>query len=454
MPTINELQSVYTTGKSLPSQIAMEMLDVIEQSNLNCFITVDRQQVVRDALAADCSLMPGSGLGALQGIPVAVKDLIDVEKMPTTMASEQYAHNVAQRDAAVVSRLKTAGAIVIGKANTHQFAYGSSGDRSAYGAVLNPHDPRHMSGGSSSGSAAAVAAGFCVGALGTDTSGSVRLPAALCGVVGMKPTYGLVSCDGVFPLSPTLDHVGQLTSTVRDNAIFLEVMTDTPCGTYSKEIGASIEGRVVGVPTDFYSNFLSPPVAEALKRARRVFELAGATVVDLDITNIWDIYNTQQLILRAEAFATHREALSAGAIYDPEIRTRLMTGADVDNSTYQEALAKREQARSAFDTALASTDILLTATCGIVAPRQNERESNLGADTHSTPWLLTRLTAPTSLSGHPCISVPFGASKGLPIGMQLIGRYQEESTLYKFATILEEANSTSNSLTTHAEILV
>lgn len=301
-----------------------------------------------------------------------------------------------------------------------------------------------MSGGSSSGSAAAVAAGLCHAALGTDTSGSIRLPAALCGVIGMKPTYNLISSNGVFPLSQTLDHVGVLTRTVRDNALILETLSGSAGGTFSAKLNCSINGLTVGIPTAFYHEYLSAEVASTLLEARKLFESVGATVIDVDIPEIWDIYAAQQLILKAEAYANHQHALEEGAPYDPEVRSRLMTGAEVNESTYRDALEMQASARKAFDSALTSANVLLTATCGIVAPKLGERKTELNGQVYPTPWLLTRLTAPTNLSGHPCISVPFRSSKGLPIGIQLIGRTFDEATVYQFAATLEAERTRSH----------
>ncbi|MGP1615166.1 MAG: amidase family protein, partial [Pollutimonas bauzanensis] len=203
------------------------------------------------------------------------------------MGAEQYAEHVSKDDAEVVRLLRKAGAIIIGKANTHQFAYGSTGDRSFFGAVRNPRNPSRVPGGSSSGSAASVAAGLAYGSVGTDTSASIRLPAALCGVVGMKATLGLISRQGVFPLSETLDHVGPISTCVQDNALLLEVMSDSPLGAFSSKIGQSIRGLVIGVPGTFYSEYISPAVSRSMLAARQALEAAGAVVKSVEIDNIY-----------------------------------------------------------------------------------------------------------------------------------------------------------------------
>ena len=436
MLDISKVISSYRAGLTTPTQSVSALLDAIAASGLNTFISVDQDSAMAAAGHSDRVLEKGGTLGRLHGVPIAIKDLIDVAGMRTTMGSEQYVDNLATQDAVVVGRLRAAGAIIVGKTNTHQFAYGPTGDRSHFGAVRNPWDPSRVSGGSSSGSAAALAAGLCAGALGTDTSGSVRLPAALCGVVGLKPTYDLLPRDGVFALTHTLDHVGPMTTTVADNALLLEILADQEFA-YTHRIGKSIAGLTVGVPMDFFGAFLSAGVRTAVEQAKEAFLAAGARLVQVNIAGIDEIYDAQQLVLKVEAYAQHREALSAGLPYLPEVRTRLMSGSDIASADYLQALAKRESARRAFDHVLEQVDVLMAPTCGITAPPLDARRTIVDGQDYSAFWLLTRLTAPTNFSGHPSLSVPFGSENGLPVGMQLIGRYHDEATLYQFARVLE-----------------
>jgi len=413
-------------------------LDSIDQSTLNAFITVD--PVAARIVATYCDLVAsrGGSLGVLHGMPIAVKDLIDVAGFATTAGSRQHLGSVAHLDATVIRRLRAQGALILGKTNTHEFAYGSTGDNSHFGAVLNPHDSARISGGSSSGSAAAVAAGLCAAALGTDTSASIRIPAALCGVVGMKPTYGLVPLDGVFELSRTLDHVGPLTRDVRTNALMLEVLAEVP-GAYTQGIGRSVQGLRVGRVHRFYGAHISGAVREALARGFDVLKEAGADIVDIDIPEIEDIYNAQQLILKAEAFAQHQKSIGEAKSYSPEVLDRLLTGRDIPAREYIECVRFRSEAVAAFDRALSGLDCILTPTAGIVAPRLHERRTTVEGVELPTFQLLTRLTAPTNFSGHPSMSVPFGRNDGLPIGLQLIGRRMGEATLYQIASRLETA---------------
>jgi len=407
-----------------------ELLDRIERSTVNAFITVDPDKAL--AQAKEMENISPSSKHPLHGFVVAIKDLIDVRGYPTTMGAQGFEDNIAQKDALVVSRLREAGAIFIGKANTHQFAYGPMGDRSAAGPTLNPHNVAHMTGGSSSGSAAAVAAGLVHGAVGSDTAASVRLPASFCGVVGMKPTMGLLPVDGIFPLSKTLDHPGPITATCADNAKMLAVMADYPADTYSRLIGNPVDKLVVGLPDAFFHTHCSPQVHAAMTQAVRLLEASGVKVHFVSIPQIAEIYDAQQCILRAEAYALHAPRLASGAPYEDEVRERLLAGQSVTTQAYKQALAFQGSAKSNVDQAFIDVDVILAPTCGVAAPKLQERETIVNGETVSTRWLLTRLTAPTNLSGHPSLSVPFGRDPaGMPIGLQLIGRYHDEATLYQ-----------------------
>ncbi|MFT0849773.1 amidase [Achromobacter sp. F4_2707] len=438
MKSAVELVQSYRKGEQSPVAVIEEMLAAINASPLNAFITVCAEQAKQEAEAAEQRLSAGEAGGALLGVPVAVKDLVEVAGYRTTMGSEQYLENESSTDAEVVRLLRKEGAIVIGKANTHQFAYGSTGDRSDFGPVKNPADLSRMPGGSSSGSAAAVAAGLAYGAVGTDTSASIRLPAALCGVVGMKASLGLVSKRGVFPLSKTLDYTGPISADVRDNAVFLEVMSGKEPGTYTRKLDVGLQGLTIGVPQRFFTEYLSPSVANSLQEAIRAFEAAGCTVKSVEIDHIQQIYEAQQLILKTEAYAVHEAALLKGAPYIAEVKERLLGGKDTLAVDYLRSLDFQQTAIASFDTALEDVDVLLTATCGITARLLDERQTPLNGETHHTPWLLTRLTAPTNFSGHPSLSVPFlRDEEGLPIGLQLIGKMHDEATLYQVGAGLE-----------------
>lgn len=431
---IHPLIAMYQQGAK-PAAVVSQLLERIEQSTINAFISVQADKALAQARALENSSPTPER--PLHGVVLAIKDLFDVQGCPTTMGAQGYDDNIAQKDALVVSRLRDAGAVFIGKANTHQFAYGPMGDRSAAGPVLNPHNEAHMTGGSSSGSAAAVAAGLVHGAVGSDTAASVRLPASFCGVVGMKPTMDLLPADGIFPLSKTLDHPGPITTGCADNALMLAIMAGRPADSYSSLIGKPVDKLVVGLPDTFFNTHWSAPIRDAMARAVSLLESRGVTVRSVSIDKINEIYDAQQCVLRAEAYALHAERLASGAPYDEEVRERLLAGQSVTPDAYEQALAFQTYAKASFDQTLADVDVLLTPTCGITAPKLQERETVLNGETVPTRWLLTRLTAPTNLSGHPSLSVPFGRDPaGMPIGLQLIGRYHDEAILYQLGDVI------------------
>jgi aspartyl-tRNA(Asn)/glutamyl-tRNA(Gln) amidotransferase subunit A len=437
MHSIMELRKAYRDRKLSPVEVISSLLAKIEASPVNAYITVMAEDAMQRAVQAERDIMAGKALGPLHGVPVAVKDLVHVAGTRTTMGSKQYAEFVSTRDAAIIPLLRNAGAIIVGKTNTHEFAYGPTGDRSHFGAVRNPRDLNRMPGGSSSGSAAAVGAGLAYGAIGSDTSASIRLPASLCGVVGMKATKGLVSKEGVFPLSETLDHVGPITSTVRDNGLMLAVLSGKDESHYLQQVGKGVRGKVVGLPDRFYCEYLSSDVRQAVDAAAAMLADAGATVKTVSLAGIEKVYAAQQLILKTEAYALHEPAISAGAPYDDEVRERLLTGKDIRAAEYIQAMAMRIEAEDVFAKALSEVDFLLTPTSGITAPLLEERTTSLNGEEHPTRWLLTRLTAPTNFSGNPSLSVPFGADRNkMPIGLQLIGKMHDEAVLYQAAEFL------------------
>ena len=436
--SITRLLAAYQNKETSPFMVTQALLRQIEQSTLNSFISVQAAPALEKARILS-STNP-SEAQPLFGVVIGIKDLVDVKGVPTTMGAEGFDGNIPKNDAKIVARLRAAGAIIIGKTNTHQFAYGPMGDRSAAGPTRNPHNPERMTGGSSSGSAAAVAAGLVHAAIGTDTAASVRLPAAFCGVVGMKPTLGLVPSEGIFPLSKTLDHPGPITRDCHDNARVLAVIAGKPLERYLKRIDKPVAGIRIGLPQHFFNHPWSAPVEAAMANAVQFLKEQGATVCSASIPNIDRIYEAQQHILRYEALALHRQRLEAGAPYESEVRERLLAGEEITEDMYAAAMADRQMAKESFDETLKDVDIILTPTCGVTAPKLQERQTLVGQDTVPTRWLLTRLTAPTNLSGHPSLSVPFGEDEqGLPIGLQLIGRYHDEATLYQVGNALSQA---------------
>jgi aspartyl-tRNA(Asn)/glutamyl-tRNA(Gln) amidotransferase subunit A len=335
--TIAETSELVRHQKVSPVELVHGCLNAINRLNpsLNAFITVMSASALTDAKRADEEIRAGNWRGPLHGIPIGLKDLVDTAGVRTTAASAVFADRVPDEDADIVEKLKAAGAVIIGKQNLHEFAYGGSSLISHFGAVHNPVNPEFIAGGSSGGSAAAVASGMCLAAIGTDTAGSIREPAALCGVVGFKPSYGLVSARGVIPLSESLDHVGPLTRSVEDAAILLDALTDCS-GKYRECLREQRRNLLIGVPRAFFFDDPDSEIVERVEVALDCLASSGFVVTDVDVR-----VDTDRTLQKAEAFAFHREMIDKhGELYDPETRRRILTGRDV--TTDQRDAARRE----------------------------------------------------------------------------------------------------------------
>ena len=410
-----------------------------------CRREIERLNPELNAFICRCGDLVASGAeqSPLFGIPLAVKDLYDLAGYPTTAGTTFFRDQVAERDAAAVEKLKTAGAVIVGKTNTHEIAYGVTGVNPHFGACRNPWDTTRIPGGSSSGSAVAVASGMCLGAMGTDTGGSIRIPAALCGVVGLKPTAGRVSLRGAFPLSWSLDHAGPIARTVRDAAILLRVVAgydpldpgsaDTPMGDYLLDIDGGIEGWRVAVAAGAYFDDLDPEVAEAYAEAIKVFSGLGAHVTHLDLSFLREAALANGQIIGAEAAAFHRERLQTNPEgFGADVRQRLEIGAKVSGTEY--ALARRVQSemRRRMELLLAEYDVLLTPTVPIAAPLIE------GADALEQARRLTRFTAPFNLTGLPALSLPCGfTSSSLPVALQIVSGPWGEARVLRAAQAYE-----------------
>jgi aspartyl-tRNA(Asn)/glutamyl-tRNA(Gln) amidotransferase subunit A len=451
--SLTELARAFRERRLSPVEVVRTLLERIEaeDGDLNAFITVLPERALEEAARAEEEIMAGRYKGPLHGIPLGVKDLFYTEGVRTTMGSAFFEDYVPDHSATAAIRLEEAGAVLIGKTNTHEFAYGPTGDRSYFGPVRNPHDTSRISGGSSGGSGTAVAANLLYGSLGSDTGGSVRIPSALCGIVGMKPTFGRVSKHGVFPLSWTLDHVGPLTRTVEDNALLLNALAgydpkdpyaaNRPPEDFTRDLRHGVRGGVVGVPQDFYFERVEDGVGEKVREAIEVFRHLGASVRVVGIPHLWETLKAQRLTLAADAYAIHEERLkTAPERFDQEVRNRLMDGERLRAYRYANAQQRKLQAQDEFGEALEQVDLLLTPTVPIVATLIDQREVDIGGHEESVRSAVTRFTGPTNLTGFPSLSVPCGSTaSGLPVGIQLIGRPFDEATLYRFAHSYEAA---------------
>lgn len=413
-------------------------------STLNAFNTVLPERALQAAERAEREIFNGDDRGALHGIPIAIKDNIFTKNVRTTMGSRVFRDLVPDHSASIVKALESAGAIIIGKTNTHEFAYGGTGDVSWFGATRNPHNPACITGGSSGGSAAAVAGGCVPGAVGTDTGGSVRIPAALCGLVGMKPTFGRVSKHGVFPVSWTTDHVGPMTQTVEDNAIMLSIMagrdsndpysSDREGEDFTRDLNLGVSGGVVGLATSYYFDSLDPDVQRSVRQAAEMFTQLGADVREVHVADMEETVESQRLTMTVEAYAVHAKRLDAHVDdFQPEVRDRLLEGRTVEAHRYAAAQQTRHKTRNAFANALSEVDVLVTPTTAIPSTPVGSRIVRIRDEEESVRTALNRLTGPTSFIGLPSLSVPCGVSSDdLPVGLQIIGRPFDEATVYRY----------------------
>ena len=436
-----------------PVEVTEALLGRIELDETNAFITVAAGRAMEDARRAEAEISAGRHRGPLHGIPVAIKDLVSTAGVRTTMASAFFQDHVPDEDAAVARKLREAGTVLLGKTNTHEFAYGPTGDRSHFGPTRNPHDLARISGGSSGGSGTAVATGLCYGAVGSDTGGSIRIPAALCGVVGMKPTFGRVGKGGVFPLARTLDHVGPLTRTVEDNAILLSALAghdpqdlhsvDRPPEDFARDLDRGVRGAVVGVPTGFFFEHVEREVEARVREAVEVFRELGAEVREVEVPNAWETLHAQRLTLAAEAYAVHEERLrSEPERFDDQGLERLLKGEELRAYRYANAQERKLLSRREFEDVLGEVDVILAPSVPIPATEIGQRQVSIEGHEEAVYSALTRLTGPTNMNGLPSLSGPCGTtSSGLPVGLQIIGRLFDEATLYRFGHAYEKSSN-------------
>lgn len=407
---------------------------------VNAFITVLGDAARAQAREADREIAAGRYRGALHGVPLSVKDLIDLRGTPTTAASRVRAGHIAGDDAQVVARLRDAGAIFVGKCNLHEFAFGTTSDESAFGPVRHPADPSRSPGGSSGGSAAAVAAGMCIGSVGTDTGGSIRIPAAACGVVGLKPTYDELPCGGVVPLSPSLDHVGPLARTVADAWLLYEAMRGKPASVRSvAREGDTLQTRRLALPRDYFLDALDDEIRASFESAVDRLARAGVRVGDVQIPHAADIAAIYFVTSVFEAWSYHKPTVEARAEdYSPGVRKRLELGRSITVSDYERARPARAMLQQEVDAALEGYDALVLPTLAIPAPPLGATSVAMGSGRDSVRRAMLRLTQLFNLTGHPALSIPCGRSGGgLPVGFQLVGRRHRTSDLLRFALACE-----------------
>jgi aspartyl-tRNA(Asn)/glutamyl-tRNA(Gln) amidotransferase subunit A len=459
--TIEELNALLVKRKVSPVELTRHFLSRIEKYNsqLNAYLTVTAEQALAAALRAEKELMRRRGSSGprrpLLGIPISLKDNIWTRGTRTTARSRVLRDFVPAEDATVVRKLHRAGAVLLGKTNLHEFAYGITTNNVHYGATHNPWALDRIPGGSSGGSAAAIAAGLSVASIGTDTGGSIRIPAAMCGIVGLKPTFGRVSVFGTVPLAPSFDHVGPLARSVTDAATLLGLLAGRdpldPTSSvrrvedYSAALRKPLRKFRLGRAGDYFWKKLDGEVRHATESAIRDLEKHGATVREVSLPHLSDSVDAATNIALAETRYGHEVAgyfPAHAAEYSDEVRQRVEAGSKVLATQYLTAVDLQKRLRAEFDAAFQEVDAIVAPTAAIPAPPIGVEQVEIGGEQFPLRAALLGMNRPANFTGHPAISVPCGFTReGLPIGLQLIGRSFDESTLLRIALAYERAHN-------------
>ncbi len=446
---ISEAQNLIRHKKISPVELVEACLRQIdsEEARINAFITISTETARDQAKKAEALQMKLSAeeMPPLLGIPFAAKDLYDTAGIRTTGGTSYRKDDIPTEDAEVIKRLKAAGMILLGKTNTHEIALGVTTVNPHYGATHNPHNTSRIAGGSSGGSAAALAAMMCPAALGTDTGGSIRIPASLCGVVGLKPTYGRVSLRGIMPLSWNLDHAGPMARSVRGTGIMLNAMAGYDTGDptsvniavedYASTAEASLKGVRIGLAEEGYMDFAAPDVASAVREAASVFQSLGADVEGVNFAWLTEAARANGIMTPADGAAYHRERLEkTPEVYGEDVLRRLRTGAAYTSAEYSLARRTQVEAKRRMKNFFEDYDLLILPSTAVTAP------PIAGPDAVEQAKLLTRFTAPFNLAGLPAISVPCGKDrKGMPIGLQIVGAAWQEKRILEAGYLYEMA---------------
>jgi aspartyl-tRNA(Asn)/glutamyl-tRNA(Gln) amidotransferase subunit A len=437
--TLKQASDLLRTKAVSPVELTQACLARIEKYNpaFNAFITVAREQALQAAREAEAELQRGRWRGPLHGMPIALKDNIDTAGIRTTGASQLFENRVPETDAEVARRLKNAGSVLLGKLNLHEFAYGGSSTVTHFGTMHNPWNPNHVTGGSSGGAGVAVASDFCFAALGTDTAGSVRMPASHCGIVGLKPTYGLVSTRGVLTLSWTLDHVGPMCKTVEDAAIMMNVIAgfdeleptsvDTPVPDYTRAMKASTSKLRLGIARRPFFDNLNPEVAKAVDGAMTVLRKITASVVDVELPPA----GNAATLWGSEAYAYHKPWITQSPEkYQPGTRAQLQRTASANGAEYAQARRDLDKLRREIKKVFTTVDLVIAPTMK-TPPALLSAPGGAGGGNNNVAF---------DMYGVPSISIPCGfTDSGLPIGLQISGAHFGEMNVLALAHAYEQA---------------
>jgi len=441
--TVAELSRALQSRSITSAAVTERCLEQIagRDASINAFITVLADEAREQARAADQEIAAGRYRGPLQGVPISLKDLIDLRGTPTSAASRVRRGHVAAHDAVVSTRLRAAGAVFVGKTNLHEFALGTTNEDSAYGPVHHPLDPTRSPGGSSGGSAAAIVADMCYASIGSDTGGSIRIPAAACGLVGLKPAFGEIPIDGVVPLSSTLDHVGPLCRSVDDAAILHQTLAgmSNPSPLEPRDLS----GLRFGIPRGYFFDVLDPEIAARFNEACTRLTTAGAILDDVAIPHAADAPTIYVHIALPEAAAFHAKTLeSQPEEYTPNVRLRLEMARYILGEDYVRAMRGRDVLIREVNTALHGRDGLLLPTLPVPAVKLGAVNVSIGTAEQPVRAVTLRLTQPFNITGHPAITMPCGRTHdGLPAGAQLVG--METVALLSVASAIEKVLQSS-----------
>lgn len=449
---IISLADAYRSGICSPVEVTQKLLNKIrqEQPRINAFITVAEEQALESARESERRFQTGCPRGVLDGIPYAVKDVIDTKGLPTTMGCNLHKEHVAEKSAFAVQKLEAQGAVMLGKTNTSQYALGATGEISAAGPCCNPHNPAYISGGSSSGSAAAVAAGLCVFALGTDTGGSIRAPASMCGVTSIRPTIGRVSGDGILTNCRMLDTIGVMGNNAADCALVLDVISGydetnemsfpqlTP--DFTMEINKPVTNLRLGVPFEFFRNDVADYVWAALEEALRVYEKLGVEIVPITMPDIGKYRSVMSRLLMSEAYSVHEENLAKHReFFDPELLERFADGAAVTMTEYIRLQKQHFPFCKEFAKLFENVDAVMLPTQAVTAWKRNgDLSVRINGQAANLYELSSRYLWFTAFAGTAAMNVPCGFHEGLPLGMQLLAPKQQEGILFTLADQYEK----------------
>jgi aspartyl-tRNA(Asn)/glutamyl-tRNA(Gln) amidotransferase subunit A len=441
MMTLADAVKLIARKEISPVELTQTVLERIGKLNgrMRAFITVMRDEALEMARAAERGVAGGHTL-PLQGVPVSVKDLYDTKGVRTTAGASVFADRIPEQDAATVTMMKDAGAVIVGKTNLHEFAYGVTTINPHYGTACNPWNTDRISGGSSGGSASAVALGLGFGSLGSDTGGSIRIPASLCGIVGLKPTYGRVSLSGVVPLSWSLDHAGPMAQTVQDAALLLQAIDGAGAKYPLAPLTGNVKGIRIGIPKTYFYDRLAPEVDLALTAALKNLETLGARMREVELPRTSVQRGVWLQIASPEVYSFHEPYLKTSAhLYGSDIRGRIEAGRVLLSMDYIRAQRIRTLMQRECKSIFEDVDVVVTPTTPIPAPRIDAVGEPWGSDPEKAATALTRFTRFFNIVGLPAISVPCGFTQdGLPIGMQIVGKAFDESTVLRVAHAYEQ----------------